>query len=92
MRLLSASATISRRRTYSSPTNSGPSISLISWSANSPTAGPLTGNAASRLEYSNSTLSISNGMIARPQGEAAPSEYQGEVSVILASFWFRLNG
>ena len=31
-------------------------------------------------------------MIGRPQGEAAASEYQGEVSVITASFSFSEKG
>jgi hypothetical protein len=31
-------------------------------------------------------------MIARPHGEADASEYQGEVSVIAASFWASENG
>ncbi len=64
----------------------------ISWSANRPTAGPFTGKRAWPLEYSASTLTISSGMIGRPQGEAEPSEYQGEVSVIAASFCARENG
>ncbi len=40
--------------------------------------------------YSTSTLTISSGMTGLPQGEA--SEYQGEFSVIRASFSFSENG
>ena len=66
----------------------------ISCPANRPTAGPLPRNCAWSMVLPSSTLIISIGMIARPQGDAAPPSgvYQGQGSVMTFSLSASVNG